>query len=124
MDDIGLTQLGHSMSLYRKLLGKPVYQFTNNASDPYLSHVDKYVLPIWPSFAFSVYGSKDEITSCVKFSSLPDEKPIRSMELTPWNVIEEQIQNYLSSGKVVDEWYPMKDYMCSSTKPLPRLMGA
>src|SRR5262249_42064848 len=108
----GLLKLAHPMTVYAKLVGEAPYHTETNLPDRYMRRLDQYTLPLWPGFAFSVHGSEECVTAGVWFLSRPDAPRRTPTNLVPWQVVEQELQDVLSRGRVVDEWFPQKDYVC------------
>lgn len=108
----GLERPGHPMETYTHLIGPPTASDRDDADDPYRQVVYRYHLPLWPSFHFSVFGNHAGQTGGVSFTAVPNV----AMQITglttlrAWEVVEDQIRPILTNARLVDEWYPQRDY--------------
>lgn len=106
----GLDEPGHPMDVYVDLLGKPLAQKHVDDADPYRRRAWTFALPLWPDFVLVVYGSEAGQVGGVTFASFESAgAPPAISVIDPWRLAEEQMANW-PSLRVVDEWYPMKDY--------------
>ncbi|WP_437957914.1 hypothetical protein WME76_42580 [Sorangium sp. So ce119] len=106
----GLSEPGHPMGVYVDLLGKPLAQERMDDADPYRRRRWTFALPLWPEFVLVVHGSEVGQVGGVTFASFPSAgTPPAISTIEPWRLAEEQMANW-SSLRIVDEWYPMKDY--------------
>lgn len=110
---LGLHQPGHPMALYERLIGAPFHHRITNDSDPYRRRFDQYRLPLWSRFAVSVFGSSEGQTAGIVFENphgSPSAESSSIAEIRPWSVVEDQVRPILERSRVIEEWYPMKDY--------------
>ncbi|AKT43586.1 uncharacterized protein CMC5_078190 [Chondromyces crocatus] len=106
----GFDQPGHPMSNYIDLLGEPLSREHVEDKDRYRRCRFTYALPLWPELVLVVYGSKEGQSAGVDFAGRRSVKvpPTISM-VHPWHLVDEQMVDW-PGLRVVDEWYPMKDY--------------
>jgi hypothetical protein len=112
----GLEVPGHPMQTYRRLIGEPLLSEQQRSVDPYQEITVHYILPLWPQFRFSVFGNQAGQTAGVRFTSMPNAKTVESADsgrLGAWEVVEDQVRGILTTGRIVDEWYPQRDYEVS-----------
>ena len=106
-----LEQPGHPMETYTRLIGAPAASRRIDTADPYRQVVYNYRLPLWPTLFFSVYGNREGQTGGVSFIAMSNTvAPITDpTALRPWEIVEDQIAP-LSNARVVEDWYPQRDY--------------
>ncbi len=111
----GLEGPGHQVALYVALLGQGFGRARHQASDPYKAESIRFRLPAWEEFDFVVYGSVDGIAGAPRFERRVDDATrIGSPDdLEPWRVVENDLTNANWNCEVGDEWYPIRDLVCT-----------
>lgn len=113
--EYGMEEPGHPMEAYTRVIGEPVLrEWHLNTADPYREVAAHYSLPLWPLFRLSVYGNLAGQTAGICFTPKPERQIVEIGDniesLGAWDVVEEQVRALLAGGRVVDEWYPQRDY--------------
>lgn len=101
---------GHSMNVYRELLGDPVSEQRVGHSDPCARLRWTYSLPSWPELLLVVHGSEAGQTGELAFGRRRDSAALQDpTDLRPWAIVEDDLC-VLEGVRRVHEWYPQRDY--------------
>ena len=112
----GLAKPGVRIEEIERHLGVLSDYENRESEDPYQRVAKKYTLESVPQFDLVILGDERGVSSGVRFERKTGAiANVDFRKIQPWESVEDDLLRSGEFYRIVDEWYPMKDYSLELT---------